>query len=100
VVVDNSPWLHELSLRRGDLLTGIRRRCPSVKTLRLTVGPLPGEADAPAPTGSRPSSPLSRQDRHEIEEATATISDPALAQAARRLLARARQSRGTEAPAP
>jgi hypothetical protein len=100
VVVDNSPWLHELSLRRGDLLTGIRRRCPSVKTLRLTVGPLPGEADATAPTGSRPSSPLSRQDRHEIEEATATISDPALAQAARRLLARARQSRGTEAPAP
>jgi hypothetical protein len=97
VVVDNSPWLHELSLRRDDLVTEISRRCPSVKTVSLTVGPLPGEADAPAATVSRPSPPLSRQDRHEIEETTAIISDPALAQVARRLLARAWQSRGAAA---
>lgn len=100
IVVDNSPWLHELRLRQGEVLAAIRRECPSVTALRLTVGPFadPGHARAAAP--SRPSGPLSEHDRHEIEEATAIIADPTLATAARRLLARARRASSTPIPAP
>jgi hypothetical protein len=92
VVVDNSPWLHELTLRQQEILTMVRRECPSVKTLRLTVGSLPDESITRAVAASRPAAPLSEHDRREIEEATAIISDPALATTVRRLLARARQA--------
>lgn len=100
VVVDNSPWLQELSLRHAEILTMVRRACPSVRALRLTVGPLPVEANARAAAALRPPAPLSDHDRHEIEEATAIISDPALATAARRLLTRARRASGASALTP
>jgi len=96
VVVDNSPWLHELSLRQRDLLASIQRECPTVRALRLTIGSVStqGVDPAAAPRGV----PLSDHDRNEIEEATAIISDVALADAARRLLTRARQASGSSAP--
>jgi hypothetical protein len=92
VVVDNSPWLHELTLRQSEVLALIRRECSSVRALRLTVGPLPAEERDRAVVSR--SAPLSQHDQHEIEEATAIISDAALAAAARRLLTRAHQARG------
>jgi hypothetical protein len=94
VVVDNSPWLHELNLRQPELLARIRARCAGVRVLRLTVGSLgldPEDTPRPEP---RPLPALGEQDRREIEEATATISDAALAAAAQRLLARARLAAG------
>lgn len=90
IMVDNSPWLHELSLRQPELLARIRARCPSVRALRLTVGSL-GTSREPAMTQEhRPVPRLSEQDRREIEEATTPIADPELAATAQRLLARAR----------
>lgn len=98
VVVDNSPWLHELSLRQRELLAMVQRECPTIRTLRLTIGPLPTqEGDHAVAAAARPAA-LSDHDRNEIEEATAIISDAALADAARRLLTRARQASGSSAP--
>lgn len=90
VVVDNSPWLHELNLRQPELLGRIRARCASVRILRLTVGSLGVDPEATVTQEPRPAPVLSEQDWREIEEATATISDTALAATAQRLLARAR----------
>lgn len=95
VVVDNSPWLHELNLRQPELLARIHARCASVRVLRLTVGPLGIDRQAAVTVERRPVPTLSEQDRREIEEATATISDAALAATAQRLLARARLAAGT-----
>src|SRR6266850_293210 len=61
IVVDNSPWLHELNLRAADLTERLRAAFPAVQTLRFNLG----------------------------AAAAAAISDPALAASARRLLARA-----------
>lgn len=40
VVVDNSPWLQELTLREGELLSRLQARygAGSVKALRFTLG--------------------------------------------------------------
>lgn len=100
VVVDNSPWLHELSLRQAEVLSMIQRHCPSVRALRLTVGQLLLPSPDHAAAAARPAAPLSEQDRHEIEEATAIIADAALATAARRLLTRARRATGASKLAP
>jgi hypothetical protein len=93
VIVDNSPWLHELSLRQPELLAMIRLRCPSVRTLRLTVGALPPDAREGGIVVA-PAMPLSERDQREIEEATAIIPDAALAAAARRLLTQVRRAEG------
>jgi hypothetical protein len=95
VVVDNSPWLHELTLRQPEILSLIQRRWPAVKSLRLSVGPLPrdaGESDTDtAPRRTR----LGERDRREIDEAAAAIADAALATSVRRVLTRAREGIGT-----
>jgi hypothetical protein len=98
VIVDNSPWLQELSLRRAELLARIQRRCAAVRVLRLTVGSLVTNQASAVTPDPRPVTVLSDGDRREIEEATATISDAALAKAAQRLLARARLAVGTPGP--
>ena len=89
VVVDNSPWLHELTLRSAEITTRLRAEVPSIQTLRFSLGAAPVE-DAPplarpAPRGSR----LTEDDTRAIDAAAAAISDPALAHSARRLMARA-----------
>ena len=90
VVVDNSPWLHELTLREADLTRQVGRRFPSIKALRLTLGTLEKDASA---TGSAPLRPLplTAADRADIDAAAAAIPDPGLADAARRLLTTARR---------
>jgi predicted nucleic acid-binding Zn ribbon protein len=94
VLVDNSPWLHELSLRQPELLARIRARCDSVRVLRFTVGSLGSDPEAAVTHERRPAPALSERDRREIEEATATISDTVLAATAQRLLTRARLAAG------
>jgi hypothetical protein len=90
VVVDNSPWLHELTLRVADLTRQVGRRYPSVKALRLTLGTLEKETAGPGSAPLRPL-PLTAADRADIDAAAAAIPDPGLADAARRLLTTARR---------
>ena len=91
VVVDNSPWLHELTLRAPELTASIRERFPEVDTLKLTLGSL--EADQAAARASAPprAVPLTADDHADIDAATAAIADQGLAEAARRLLVTARR---------
>lgn len=90
IVVDNSPWLHELTLREADLTARFRERFPVVKALRLTLGTLEKEAAAAIPAASKPV-PLTAADHADIDAAAAAIPDPGLADAARRLLTTARR---------
>ena len=89
VVVDNSPWLSELTLRAAELTTKVRERFPEVHALRFALGAI---ANEPASAPARPRAvPLSAADHADIAAATAVISDSALAEAARHLLVTARR---------
>ena len=89
VVVDNSPWLHELTLRGPELTTRLHAEVPAIHSLRFSLGATPVE-DAPPPARPAPRGPrLTEDDTRAIDAAAAAISDPALAHSARRLLARA-----------
>jgi predicted nucleic acid-binding Zn ribbon protein len=92
VAVDNSPWLHELTLRAPELLAAIRARFADVTALRLVAGPAPATAPAPAAVPLAGGRPLTDDDRRDIDAAVAAIADPTLATAARRLMTRARRS--------
>jgi hypothetical protein len=89
VVVDNSPWLHELTLRGPDLAARLGARYPVVRSVRFSLGPRTPEepmlAERPAPSPAR----LTADDHSAIDAAAAAIPDPALSAGARRLLARA-----------
>lgn len=89
IVVDNSPWLHELTLRAAELTERLRAHFPAVQTLRFSLGAAATEATVqearPAPRRPR----LTDDDSRAIDAAAAAISDPTLAASARRLLARA-----------
>ena len=90
VVVDNSPWLHELTLREAELATKIRARFPEVQTVRVTLGALETEATPERELTAR-AVPLTAADRADIDAAAAAIPDQNLAEAARRLLTTARR---------
>src|SRR5262249_4122105 len=51
VAVDNSPWLHELTLRAPDLTAKLRQQCAAVTSLRPVLAPASSGAGpfAPAP---------------------------------------------------
>src|SRR5213594_4618396 len=52
VIVDNSPWLHELTQRADELTARLRARFPAVRALRFTLGTLE-EAGSPAASPRR-----------------------------------------------
>jgi hypothetical protein len=89
VVVDNSPWLQELTLRSAELTSRINTAFPGVRSLRFILGGL--RSQNPAPTDAEAVRPalLSEAESREIDQAVETIPDPALAHAARRLLTHA-----------
>ena len=90
IVVDNSPWLHELTLRAGELTTKIRERFPEVQTLQFVLGALEGEAATASAKVPRAVT-LTAADHADIDAAAAAISDSGLSEAARRLLVAARR---------
>jgi len=92
VVVDNSPWLHELTLRSAELTERLHARFDAVRSVRFTLGTLPAEPSPPAERRERRAKTLGDDDRRDIEAAASAISDPALADAARRLLTKARRA--------
>jgi predicted nucleic acid-binding Zn ribbon protein len=88
IVVDNSPWLHELTLRAADLTARLQSQYSAVQSLRFSLGAAAaGEAVAESRPAPRPT--LTDDDTRAIDAAAAAISDPALAASARRLLSRA-----------
>jgi hypothetical protein len=99
VVVDNSPWLHEMTLRAPDLTARLAAQFPAVHSLRFVLGAPPAEEPSPAARPAPRSSRLTDEDRRAIDAAAAAIPDPDVAAGARRLLARAaapRSARGME----
>jgi hypothetical protein len=88
VAVDNSPWLHEMTLRSGDLLAAVQSRfSTAVSSLKFALGPVPAAADRRAPRrAAEASARLSREDSRLIQSATASLTDAALADSLRRLL--------------
>jgi len=91
VVVDNSPWLHELTLRAAELTQRLHAQFEAVVSLRFTLGTLEAEPSPPAQRREHRAKTLGDDDRRDIEAAASAISDPALADAARRLLTTARR---------
>jgi hypothetical protein len=88
VVVDNSPWLSELTLLAPDLTARVGAEVPAVRSLRFSLGVAPAEEGTPAAPPAPRAARLTDDDRRAIDAAAAAISDPALAATARRLLAR------------
>ncbi len=95
VAVDNSPWLHELTLRASELVGPLRERFPEIRTLRFVLGAIDADAAAPVERRPRPRA-LAADDVRAIDAAVAEIRDPAVRDSARRLLTRARQFEGVE----
>jgi len=91
VVVDNSPWLHELTLRTTELTERLGAQAPVVRSLRFTLGTLETEPRSRPERRERRATALTDDDRRDIDEAASAISDPALADVARRLLTTARR---------
>jgi hypothetical protein len=94
VVVDNSPWLHELTLRVADLQRMVSAHFPEVRALRfsLATSPIdPPSRDRVSPARSSTVA-LGRDDVADIDAAVSAIADPEVAEAARRLLTTARRT--------
>jgi hypothetical protein len=89
VVVDNSPWLSELTLLAPDLTARLAAQYSAVRSLRFSLGGSAAEERPPAARPAPPAPRLTEDDRRAIDAAAAAISDPALAASARRLMARA-----------
>src|SRR5712691_9485139 len=77
IVVDNSPWLHELTLRAADLTARLHAQFPAVQSLRFSLGAAAAEEVAPARRPAAPRDRLSDEDTRAIDAAAAAISDPA-----------------------
>lgn len=93
VCVDNSPWLHELTLRAEELTRRVQERFPEVRALRFVLGALEPAEVSPTPRSPKvPALPLDDSARSAIDETISVIHDPALAAAARRLLTKAWRS--------
>jgi hypothetical protein len=91
VTVDNSPWLHELTLRTEELTARVAEGFPTVRSLRFVAGAVAAPGVAPRRARPRHAVPLTDDDVHDIEAAASAITDSTLAEAARRLLTTARQ---------
>jgi hypothetical protein len=89
IVVDNSPWLQEMTLRAPDVVARVGARFPAVRSIRLSLGVPPAEEPPPVARPATPPVGLSEDDRRAIDAAAAAIPDRDLAAGARRLMARA-----------
>lgn len=87
VLVDNSPWLQEMTLRSAELLRALQSRYgTAVSALRFTLGQLASRPEPPARRRAQPAARLTEAEAREVEAAGAQLSDPTLAAALRRLL--------------
>ena len=89
VTVDNSPWLHELTLRSSELLAALQVRHGSrVTSLRFTLGTVAAGSSPAMPRHRRPErrKQLGPEEARLVESMVARVADPALAASVRRLL--------------
>jgi len=91
VVVDNSPWLQELTLRTGELTARLGERFETVRSLRFTLGRLDARLGPSPVPAAPPSRVLTPDELREIDETVAPIANPDVRAAARRLLGVARR---------
>jgi Dna[CI] antecedent, DciA len=89
IVVDNSPWLQEMTLRAPELAARLGAEFPAVRSVRFALGATPAEEPPPVARPAPRPTRLTDADRRAIDAAAAAISDPDVAAGARRLLARA-----------
>lgn len=94
VVVDSSPWLHELTLLKPALLDKLARHADRtlVCDVLFTIGDLPPRerptADAPPPR------PLTAEEEALVNASVSALTDVDTRESARRLLIRALQDSG------
>ena len=92
LIVDNSPWLQELTLRASQLLSLLAARYGpnAVHSIRLTLGALPPEPVTPPPERDvRGKERPTAEEMREIDAAVSLISDPEVRGSACRLLEKA-----------
>lgn len=89
VVVDNSPWLQELTLRSAEVTRRLAGRVAGVREVRFVLGALPARPPAPTPAAERPTRELAEAEVRAIDDAVAGITEPAARAVARRLLTKA-----------
>src|SRR6185369_11961353 len=87
VAVDNSPWLHELTLRSEELTRRLHDRFDAVRSLRFVAGTV--ETDSSRAGAPRVPPALDQRALREIDQAAAAIPDAGTAAAARRLMTKA-----------
>ena len=90
ITVDNSPWLHELTLRQVELTARLGKHVPEIRSLRFVIGAVGAEPSAARAERPRPLR-LTPEDAREIDETVSVIRDKDVASAARRLLTTARR---------
>lgn|SRR5574337_683569 len=89
VVVDNSPWLQELTLRQRELLARLQARygVDSIREFRFTLGtPASVREEGDAPESPREDATLTAEEAAWVAGTAATVGDPSLAETVRRLL--------------
>jgi len=89
VIVDNSPWLHELTLRSSSLLANLTaRRGSAVTGLRFVLGPVTADGRSATPRRRRHggAAALEPAEVSAVESMLTPVADPALAASLRRLV--------------
>jgi len=101
IQASNSPWLMELQMRGGEILEALGRRYGrSVVSLRFALGAIPATPPASVDRSPRPVARLSPEETREIETVTASLGDPGLVRALRRLITKDRLSRRPQTSIP
>jgi hypothetical protein len=91
----------ELQMRGGEILEALGRRYGrSVVSLRFALGAIPAPVPTPVDRPSRAVARLSPEETREIEAVTASLGDPSLVRALRRLITKDRLARRPQAPNP
>jgi hypothetical protein len=102
IAAESPAWHHQLRYLGSMLLAQIQRTCgPDLVTeLRWVVGPVGDGPSSPPPVSPGPTeAPLSPETDEWIHNAVAPLTDPAIAEAARRLLRKALR-RSSTSPLP
>ena len=105
VCVENSPWLHELTMRSGEVLAALIARygTAAVTSLRFVLDPARVDAAAtptPSPPARAARPQLSPDEAREIKTMTSALPDAELAHVLQRLITKDRLARRQDALPP
>ncbi len=100
VVVDNSPWLQELTLREGELLSRLQAcfGADSITALQFTLGTVSRPPEVTNQKTRRAEESLTSEEEAWVARTTSSLGDSALADAVRRLLVKDALSRRRAEP--